>query len=247
MVIGSAEWRRRIIAGAAVFKLAVDEHQARLCAVHAREMLHWNRVTNLTAITRPLDVAVKHFIDSMAAAPFVPPASRLLDVGSGAGFPGIPLKILDPSLIVTMVDSSQKKINFLKHAIQKLGLDGIEAVHCRVQDLSRQNGRPAFDVIISRALTDVRSLATMALPLLACRGRVVAMKGPGVASEWSGSKRRGRASVDIGDRWLDELVFKQVSYRLPLTDVERVLVIFERIVRTRIGGDRCQAAGKEPS
>jgi len=235
MEIGSAEWHRLIIDGASDFGLSVDERQLQLFALHAREMNRWNRVTNLTAITRPRDVAIKHIIDSMAAAPFVPPDSRLLDVGSGAGFPGIPLKILDLSLTVTMIDSSQKKVNFLKHAIRTLGLDGIRAVHCRVQDLFGSKDKPAFDVITSRALTDMRSFAAMAMPLLAGRGSAIALKGPGIKSEWAELKRGSRPSEAVSDRWTQNLAFKRVSYRLPFTEMERVLVIFERVVSPDTG------------
>jgi 16S rRNA (guanine527-N7)-methyltransferase len=150
----------------------------------------------------------------------------MLDVGSGAGFPGIPLKILNPSVDVTLVDSSRKRVSFLKHAIRSIDLEGIEAVHCRVQDLVGRGGEKAFDVVICRALTDVRSFAEMALPMMADGGKGIAMKGKAVDAEWP-LMVSGKLGQETG---LHGLAFKRVDYVLPYADSKRVLVIFKRAV-----------------
>lgn len=232
MELGSPEWRRWIIEGAAALGLAVDHRQAESFAVHAREMLHWNRVTNLTTITHPLEIAAKHVLDSLAAALCIRPGARLLDVGSGAGFPGIPLKIFDPSFGVTLVDSSRKKVSFLKHVIRTLGLVGIDVLHCRAQDLAKSAAVKTFDVVISRALTDVADFAAMALPLMAMGGCGIAMKGRGIDAEWAALAER-RCSGAAGPQGvLEMLTFKRVEYFLPYAEAERVLVVFERKAET---------------
>ena len=103
--------------------------------IHAKELMMWNKKINLTAIKQPLKIAEKHFIDSLAAASFIKNKNSIIDLGSGGGFPGIPLKIMNPLLHVVLVDSSRKKINFLKHVIRLLGLQVIDAIHSRAQDL----------------------------------------------------------------------------------------------------------------
>ena len=96
------------------FDLNLDHHHTELFAVHARELLHWNQTINLTAITDPFEVAIKHFVDSLAPAGLISPRATLLDIGSGGGFPGIPLKVAISTLSMTLIDASRKKINFLR-------------------------------------------------------------------------------------------------------------------------------------
>jgi len=156
MKIGSAEWSELIVDGVKAFDLDLDRHHTELFAAHAKELLHWNNTINLTTITDPFEVAVKHFVDSLAPAKRISPGASLLDIGSGSGFPGIPLKIVLPSLAVTLIDASRKRVNFLKHVIRTLKLGGIEAVHIRAEDLADDPAyRKRFDTITSRALTDL--------------------------------------------------------------------------------------------
>jgi 16S rRNA (guanine527-N7)-methyltransferase len=178
MKIGSNEWSELIINGARFFDLDLDRRHTELFAAHARELLHWNNTINLTTITDPFEVAVKHFVDSLAPAKMISPGATLLDIGSGSGFPGIPLKVIMPSLVVTLVDASRKKANFLKHVIRTLKLEGIEAHHIRAEDLADD---PAylkhFETITSRALTDLKSFILQARPFLAVNGQMIALKG----------------------------------------------------------------------
>ena len=178
MKIGSEEWSQVLVDGAKAFDLDLDRRHTELFATHARELLHWNKTTNLTTITDPFEVAIKHYVDSLAPVRMIAPGATLLDIGSGGGFPGIPLKVILPTLSVTLIDASRKRVNFLKHAIRTLKIDDIEALHIRVEKLATD---PAygkrFDFITSRALTNLKSFSDKARPLLAADGLMIALKG----------------------------------------------------------------------
>jgi 16S rRNA (guanine527-N7)-methyltransferase len=174
MELGSEKWKRLIISGAKALDIDIDLKKADQFATHAVELIKWNRKINLTSITDPLEIAVKHFVDSVVPAPIIPPGARMLDIGSGGGFPGIPLKILIPSLPVTLIDASRKKVNFLKHVVRNLNLENVDVRQVRAGDLARDRG---YDVIISRALSSLEVFVSMALPLLAEGGCIIALRG----------------------------------------------------------------------
>jgi len=178
MRIGSQKWLDMIIEGAQTFDIDVSHRQARQFAVHATELLRWNRKINLTAITDPFEVAIKHFLDSLPAARHIPMGATLLDIGSGGGFPGLPLKILMPSLSATLIDSSRKKVSFLKHVIRTLELENIEALHIRAEDLAQDPlYRNRFKAVISRAVSSLAIFHRLALPFLIEGGCTIALKG----------------------------------------------------------------------
>ena len=184
MKIGSPQWAALIIEGAKAFGLELDREQVSLFAVHAGELIKWNKKFNLTTITDPRDMALKHYLDSIAPARRISPYSSLLDIGSGSGFPGIPLKIVCPSLELTLIDSSRKKTNFLKHALRVLHFNDVEACQSRAEDLvDDSNFDAAFDVIVSRALSSLDAFVEMALPLLADEGLIIAWRGKVAPSE----------------------------------------------------------------
>jgi 16S rRNA (guanine527-N7)-methyltransferase len=207
MKIGSPEWSKLIIDGARVFDLDLESRHTDLFAVHARELLHWTRITNLTTITDPYEIAIKHYVDSLAPAGMMSSDATLLDIGSGGGFPGIPLKVVIPSLEVTLVDASRKKVNFLKHVIRILKLDGIEALHTRVEELAKDPAHAKhFDFIASRALTDLKSFVSQARPLLAADGLMIALKG-----------KMDETAVEAARSH----ILAVETYRLPFADSER--------------------------
>jgi 16S rRNA (guanine527-N7)-methyltransferase len=178
MEIGSRKWQGLVIDGARTLGIEIDESATAQFSVHAFELVEWSRKINLTSIIQPRDVAVKHFIDSLAPAQFIPENARLLDIGSGGGFPGIPLKILKPSVSAMLIDSVRKKVNFLKHLVRTLKLERIEACQVRAENLIEHTAfSNSFDVIISRALSSLDLFVKMALPLLAAQGTIIAMKG----------------------------------------------------------------------
>jgi 16S rRNA (guanine527-N7)-methyltransferase len=176
----------RIIEGAKQLGITVSSDQAGLMGLHARELMAWNKKINLTAIKKPLEIAEKHFIDSIAGGSFMGNEKYLADLGAGGGFPSIPIKIMKPSLKVVMIDASRKKINFLKHVIRSLNLKHIDAVHSRVEDLHEHpDYKNKFDAVISRAFTDLSGFADLAIPLLNHEGVIYAMKGKNADQEIS--------------------------------------------------------------
>jgi 16S rRNA (guanine527-N7)-methyltransferase len=140
------------------------------------ELLRWNPRRNLTAIIDRDEVLEKHLVDSLTLLPFARHATHLLDIGSGAGFPALPLKIACPDLKVVSVDAVGKKVDFQRHVARTLGLKGFTAVHARVEALT--DCRAAFDLVTARALCSLTDLVGLAGPFLASGGRLVAMKGP---------------------------------------------------------------------
>lgn len=149
-----------------------------------QELLRWNRTHSLTAITDPREVREKHLFDSLTLLPHLGTARRLLDLGSGPGFPALPLKIACPGLEIVSVDSVGKKIMFQRHIVRTLRLDGFTAVHGRAETLPKEaRYRASFDVITARALGALPLLARLAAPCLAPGGRLIAMKGADSAAE----------------------------------------------------------------
>ena len=140
-------------------------------------LIDWNTRVNLTAITEPEDVANKHFIDSLAAAPYLPLGARVVDVGTGAGFPGIPLLIIRPDLKLTLMDSLQKRLVFLEAVLSALDLKA-ECVHARAEDMGQNpRYRERFDAALSRAVSALPVLAELTLPLVKVGGVSIAYKG----------------------------------------------------------------------
>lgn len=167
-------------------ELEVPEDRLLLLEQLVDELLRWTKRRNLTAITNRDEVLEKHLVDSLNLLPFANQSNRLLDIGSGAGFPALPLKIVCSALEVVSVDAVGKKIDFQKHVARKLGLQAFAGLHARIQDLSDDdNYRAGFDLVTARALTSLGELVVMAEPFIAPGGRLVAMKGPEGEQEFS--------------------------------------------------------------
>jgi 16S rRNA (guanine527-N7)-methyltransferase len=231
MQIGSTKWKNVIYDGAKDLDIQIDREKIDQFVIHAAELLKWSQKTNLTAISDPLEIAVKHILDSIAPAPFISPDSSLLDVGSGGGFPGIPLKIMIPSLSVTLIDASRKKVSFLKHVIRMLGLNNIEACHVRAQDLSKDCGvHTAYDVIISRALSSIVNFVQMSLPLLANHGVIMAMKGKITDKEIESERSVLEKTRDMQGNSMSSFNMELKKYRLPYLKSQRSLVIIKNVV-----------------
>ncbi|HWQ61481.1 MAG TPA: 16S rRNA (guanine(527)-N(7))-methyltransferase RsmG, partial [Negativicutes bacterium] len=149
-------------------------------AVYNDLLVAWNEKMNLTAITAPQEVAVKHVIDSLTcyATDVFPAGCSVVDVGTGAGFPGLPLKIYRPDIRLTLLDSLNKRLNFLHAVVDRLGLNGVELVHARAEEAGRLKvHRERYQVATSRAVARLSTLAELCLPLVAVGGRFVALKG----------------------------------------------------------------------
>jgi 16S rRNA (guanine527-N7)-methyltransferase len=229
MQISSKEWSDLIIEGAAAFDIDLNHSQTRQFAVHATELVRWNRKINITAITDPFEVAVKHFLDSLPVARFLPKDATILDIGSGGGFPGLALKILMPSLSITLIDASRKKVSFLKHVIRTLKLDNIEALHIRAEDLANDPlYRNRFNVIISRAVSSLELFCCLALPLLIAEGSMMALKGDVGFDEINQLQDRG-----FGDGGDPKTAIRQFSvtvekFLLPFLNSNRAIVIIRK-------------------
>lgn len=233
MAVHSPAWKETIRKGLAHFNVSATPSMVEFLAFHASEMLFWNKTTNLTAITDPFEVAVKHMIDSAAALPLVAPGSSVLDLGTGGGFPGIPLKILEPSLNVTLIDASRKKVSFLKHVIRTKSLKGIEAFHARGEDLAGDDAfRGRFDVVISRAFSALDVFVPMALPFLTPGGRIVAMKGREIDQEEALFETIEGCLADGSPIRARDLVMKRMTYTLPFMESQRTFLIIglEKII-----------------
>lgn len=221
MRIGSEQWLKLVAAGAEKMGIHLTRQQAQLFAIHGQGLEQWNKKINLTAITDPVQVAVKHFLDAIAPIPFLSSRGHLLDIGTGGGFPGLPLKIMAPGLSVTLIDGVRKKINFVRHVIRQLGLQNIEALHVRAEELGCQTSyQNRFQFIIGRAVTDPAAFINLAIPLLHAEGCLIIYQGP----------QQVIKARNIGDADLVEIKNKsfQVSdynYKLPFSGDGRVLTL----------------------
>lgn len=218
----SRKWAHLLSEGARSTGMDLDRSHIAQFAVHATELLAWNRFANLTAITDPVEVAVKHFLDSLQVSPLLPSGSWLLDIGSGGGFPGIPLKIFRHDLHVMLIDASRKKVSFQKHIISALELKDIETRHIRAEDLKREL-RPEsrrYDVIVSKAVSRLDKFLDQALPLLGRPGMLIAMKGSSVDTEVETARSRIQA---------EGLSLSMKKYRLPYIDIERCLIMLSNV------------------
>ena len=182
-----------------------------------------NQKYNLTAITEPQDVIIKHFIDSVLPEKFLPKNASVVDVGSGAGFPGLPLKILRPDIKLTMIDSLQKRVNFLEELCARLSLTDTRALHCRAEDFAMAH-REKFDVALSRAVANVATLAEYLLPLVKVGGIALMYKSARVNEEISES---GNAIPLLGGK-----ISQLLSFSLTEVQSERKIVEVQKISRT---------------
>lgn len=183
------------------------------------ELLRWNKTYNLTSITDLLPAVEKHLVDSLTLLPYLSGVGSMLDVGSGGGFPGIPLKIAQPDLEILSVDAVAKKIAFQRHVVRRLKLSGFTPWHGRIEQLFEQSfAKDGFDLIVARAFASLRDYLALALPYLKQGGRIVAMKGP------EGEKELFEVSDWLSERGLCCSELKLIT--LPLSGACRCLLFF---------------------
>jgi len=227
--IGSKKWNQFVIHGAKAMGIQIDPEKADQLAVHCNELTQWNQKFNLTKITEPIEVAVKHVLDSIAPAPFIPAGASVLDIGSGGGFPGIPLKIIMPSISVTLIDASRKKVSFLKHVIRSLELKKIEARHTRTEDLiAHQKYANAFQVVICRSFSPLDVFVLNAIPFISEKGVMIALKGKNVTEELALLHSISRKAKGKNDFNLDNYSLNIQSYALPHSEIQRSMVILKQ-------------------
>ena len=188
-----------LIEGAARLGINLDGEQAERFQTYYDELTVWNATVNLTAVSGWEEVQTRHFLDSLAASKALPEtvldgSDGLLDVGSGAGFPGLPLKIAYPRIDLTLLEATAKKTAFLRHVVDKLGLEGVDVVTGRAEEEARRpEMRERFGAVVSRAVARLDVLAELCLPFCVVGGVMVAQKGPQVEEEL----RQARNAIDI--------------------------------------------------
>ncbi len=202
-------------------QLGLPADAAPRLAEFAAAVLETNRVMNLTAITDPADFAALHLLDSAALLTMEDfRGKRVVDVGTGAGFPGVPLRILEPDFDLTLLDSLGKRIEFLRWTCDQLGLERVEAVHARAEEFAADH-RERYDVAVSRAVAALNVLCELALPLVKVGGRFLAMKS--VDSDAEIDAARGAAG-QLGGR-----IRELRDYTVPGTDVRHRVVIVDKV------------------
>lgn len=184
-------------------------------------LIEWNEKINLTAIVEPKEIILKHFIDSLTIIKYIELNKSVIDIGTGAGFPGIPIKIMREDLDITLLDSLNKRIHFLNEVIQKLELKNITAVHARIEEYAKNKQyRETFDIATSRAVANMTTLSEYMLPMVALEGKAICMKGSEISDEISKSKN----SIKV----LGGEIAKIEEFTLPKSDNKRNLILIKK-------------------
>lgn len=206
-------------------KLELNEEQIQKFYTYMNLLIEWNEKINLTAITKPEEIILKHFVDCLTISKYIGENSRLIDVGTGAGFPGIPLKIYRSDLKITLMDSLNKRINFLNEVIKDLKLENIETIHARAEELGKNKKyREQFDIATSRAVANLSTLSEYLLPFIKVGGKCICMKGAEVDDEL---KTASKAIEILGGKLKNKDIFT-----LPQSDLGRSIIVLEKIKST---------------
>jgi len=188
-------------------------------------LIEWNEKMNLTAITEPEEIILKHFIDSITILKEIKNDSKIVDIGTGAGFPGIPLSIMNPTLKITLVDSLNKRLIFLQEVVNKLRLQNIEIVHARAEEFGQNKKyRESFDISTSRAVANLSTLSEYLIPLVKVNGKVISMKAAEAQQEINEAKK----AIEI----LGGKIEKIEEFNLPQSDIGRTVIIIKKEKQT---------------
>lgn len=205
------------------YQINISNLQEKQFDTYFSMLVETNKFMNLTAITEEQDVLIKHFLDSVLPIEHIPQNASVVDVGTGAGFPALPLKIVRPDLNISMVDSLNKRINFLNNVIISLALDNISATHARAEDFAKKH-REAFDVAVARAVAPLNTLSEYLLPLLKIGGIAVIYKSSKLDEELTAATK----AIDV----LGGQVDKILTYNIEEGQLERNVLIIKKIRHT---------------
>ena len=215
------EFKDELIIQAKKIDVILDEEQIKKFYKYMELLLEWNEKINLTAIVEPRDVILKHFVDSLTICKELQKNKTLADIGTGAGFPGIPVKILRPDLDITLIDSLNKRVNFLTMVIEVLKLEKIIALHGRIEDFGKNKKyREKFDYVTSRAVANLSTLSEYMIPLAKIGGKCICMKGSNIDEEL---KNAEKAIKTLGGK-----IEKVDTFLLPDTDMGRNIILIKK-------------------
>ena len=211
----------------ALFDLHLTQQQITALIRYEAELIEWNQKFNLTAIRDTESIRTKHFLDSFSCelAWKGSPPNHLIDVGTGAGFPGIPLKIIHPHMKLTLVESVRKKVMFCQHIVDVLGLENVNIIHTRAEDLGQDvKHREKYDWAVARAVANLNVLSEYLLPLVEIGGNMLAQKGAGAPAEVHSS--------EVAMKLLGGKLKQLIPVNLPDVADERYLVVVEKVAAT---------------
>ena len=207
--------------------MSLSEEQYNKFIKYMKLIQEWNEKVNLTAITEDEEVVKKHFIDCIKAykCEELKNAKTIIDVGTGAGFPGIPIKIMFPHLQITLLDSLNKRLKFLNNVIDELGLESIETVHGRAEDIARKEEfREQYDLCVSRAVANLSTLSEYCIPFIAKNGKFISYKSS-ISSE---EIQNAKSAIKI----LGGVVVEEKTVHLPCSDMDRTFVVVNKTNNT---------------
>lgn len=214
-----------IVNGSKELNIPLNDIQVNQLLDYAKLLVEWNEKINLTAITDDEGIATKHFLDSLTAINTGFVKGKVIDVGTGAGFPGLVLKIAKPEIKLTLLDSLNKRINVLKDISEKLSINDIEFIHSRAEDCGKNKAyRAKFDTVVSRAVANLTVLAEFCIPFLKQGGYFLALKGPSADEEIKDAKR---AIKVLGGKIEDV-----VEVDIPFTDLKHKIIIIKKVGQT---------------
>lgn len=216
-----------LIEGAKALGLSLTDRQVHQFIAYKDLLLEWNEKMNLTAITDEKEIMMKHFLDALSCALVDKLKShvKIIDVGTGAGFPGIPLKIYYPDLSLTLLDSLNKRIHFLREICSRLELAQVEFVHGRAEDFgANKQYREKYDIAVARAVAELNVLSEYCLPFVKVGGYFICQKGPSIDEEME----RGKKAIEV----LGGKVVERKDILLPFSDITHNIVVIEKVKAT---------------
>ncbi len=211
-----------LVKGALKLNIELDEKQADSFLTYMDMLVETNKSLNLTAITEPEEIITKHFLDSLTACRFIPHGASVIDVGCGAGFPGLPVKIAREDISLTLLDSLAKRLGFIESVLKTNSIDGAQCVHARAEDGARDKShREKYDVALSRAVANMAVLCEYCLPYVKVDGLFLALKGPAAPNELVAAEK----AIKI----LGGEIVEIAEAAVPFTDLLHKIVIVKKI------------------